>query len=200
MTADTSSQKEIYILQLLELDRSVRAGLVTGIDRIFFEASGTKAFADDATRAAFRERWLGRYLTHDPQWFYVALAHTGEPLGYLAGCLDNPAVASRFADIGYFAILAPLTAQYPAHLHINLAPVARSLGIGSRLVERFAADAARTGVPGVHVVTGQGLRNVGFYRRNGFDREVPFAWQGRTLVFLGRTLVGSPDVRSGAPH
>jgi GNAT superfamily N-acetyltransferase len=164
------------------------AGLEPALDAVFFEASSTKAFASSAERDAFRERWLGRYLRHDPQWFYVARDDGGALAGYLAGCLDDPAQSARFADIGYFADLAALTARYPAHLHINLGPAHRSRGWGACLIERFAADARAAGAPGVHVVTGRGLRNVRFYTANGFYEAGAISWKGRDLVLLGREL------------
>lgn len=179
---------EAEILRWSKLERASREPLLPAIDAIFFGASGTQSFPDETARAAFRERWLGRYLEHDPAWFYVAAAHNRDVRGYLAGCLDDPAVTPRFADIGYFTSLAALTAQYPAHLHINLAPNARSHGIGGRLIARFAADATVAGVKGMHVITGHGMRNVGFYLRNGFREAARFAWRGRDLLFLARNL------------
>ena len=95
------------------------------IQAIFFEASATKSFASDTEHAEFQERWLGRYLTHDPRCFYVALApaaigQSGVVAGYLAGSFDDPARTARFADIGYFADLAGLTARYPANLPLRI--------------------------------------------------------------------------------
>lgn len=169
-----------------------RVTLEPQLDAIFFEASLTRSFADEAARAAFRERWLGRFLSSDPQLAHVALgldaAGRRTVLGYLVGALDDPGLAPRFGDIGYFASLAELTAQFPAHLHINLAPAARGLGIGRRLVERFAGDVGRAGLPGFHVVTGAHSRNVSFYRRAGLDLVHPFSWSGTDLVLLGRRL------------
>ncbi len=171
------------------VDRSV---LVPQLDAIFFEASLTRSFADETTRAAFRERWLGRFLSSNPELAHVALGLDADGrrtvLGYLVGALDDPALSPRFGDIGYFASLAGLTAQFPAHLHINLAPAARGQGIGRRLVERFADDVSRAGLPGLHVVTGAGSRNVSFYRRAGLDCAHPFSWSGTDLVLLGRRL------------
>ena len=162
------------------------------IDAIFFEASGTKAFESDAEREAFRGRWLGRYIEYDAPWFYVAMAGPpgdgGLVAGYLAGSLDDPARTPRFDDIGYFRELAPLTALFPAHLHINLAPQYRSRGWGERLIAAFAADARAAGAPGMHVVTGRGLRNVRFYSACGFAEVGSFIWHDRELVMLGRAL------------
>jgi GNAT superfamily N-acetyltransferase len=158
------------------------------LDAIFFEASATKSFASDEDRAAFRERWLGRYLVHDPGFAYLAIAADGTLAGYLAGAIDDPARAPRFSDIGYNKDFAPLTAAYPAHLHVNLSPAYRNGGIGAALVAAFAADAARAGAKGVHVVTGAGSRNVGFYARNGFAELARSAFNGHEVVFLGRRL------------
>lgn len=181
---------ETRIERWSDIQVEARAALQPGLDGIFFEASATKAFPDEPTRLAFRQRWLGRYLELDPVWAYVAIAPSGEPIGYLVGCLEDPARAPRFADIGYFASLAAVTARFPAHLHINLAPQARSHGLGGRLIARFAREAAAAGARGMHVVTARGMRNVGFYLRNGFHEAAAFDWNGKTLVLLARGLDG----------
>lgn len=161
--------------------------LAPQLDAIFFQSSNTKMFANEAARAGFRERWLGRYLTAYPQWFYVALKN-GRIAGYLAGCLDDPAQRPLFDDIALFKTFAHLTAAYPAHLHVNLAPEYRSAGIGSMLIERFCEDARLAGAPGVHVMTGKMARNVSFYVRNGF-REIAGTGDGASaVVFLAREL------------
>jgi GNAT superfamily N-acetyltransferase len=163
-------------------------GLASGLDAVFFQSSNVKSFADDASRAQFRERWLGRYLSHDPQWAYVALDANDQVIGYLVGSLSDPALTARFSDIPYFAGFYALTASFPAHLHVNLAERARGQGIGSQLIERFAHDAAQAGTPGVHVVTGRGARNAGFYNRNGFKQLGSWGEGPREVVFLGRVL------------
>jgi GNAT superfamily N-acetyltransferase len=165
-----------------------RSRLVPAIDAIFFEASATKTFASEDERSAFRERWLGRYLTHFPAQAYLALATDGDVAGYLVGSLDDPALNPLFADIGYFKDFATLTADYPAQLHINLAPTWRGQGIGTRLLEAFESDARSAGSKGVHVVTGRGMRNVGFYLANGFREKGALSTNGRDLVFLARSL------------
>ncbi len=164
------------------------AGELAAIEAVFFAASGTKTFASEAERAAFRERWLGRYLTYDPKWAYLAVTDTGGIAGYLVGSLDDPAKSPRFDDMAYFKELAALTAQYPAQLHVNLGEARRGRGIGGDLVEAFARDAAKAGAPGVHVVTARGLRNIGFYTARGFCEVGHLDWNGRELVFLGRQL------------
>jgi GNAT superfamily N-acetyltransferase len=162
--------------------------LARGMDRVFFESSNTQEFADDASRAAFRERWLGRYLTHDSAWAYIVLAGDTTVAGYLVASLDDPATAARFVDIPYFAHFAGLTKAYPAHLHVNLSSAFRNRGIGGELIERFAVDARNAGAVGVHVVTSRGARNIAFYNRNGFAEAGAHGTGGREVVFLARAL------------
>jgi GNAT superfamily N-acetyltransferase len=149
------------------------------LDSIFFEASGTKTFADDAARAAFRERWFGRYLAHHPQWAYVAITPDGTLAGYLVGALDEESGFEDFASVA---------AEFPAHLHVNLAPQFRSRGIGADLIEAFAADASCAGAKGMHVVTSADARNVRFYERVGFQPRASTLVNDHELVFLGRRL------------
>ena len=165
-----------------------RERLMPGIDAVFFDSSATTSFADDGVRRAFRHRWLGRYLEHYAEWVYVALTVDGAVVGYIAGSLDDPAQTPLFSDIGYFQDFAALTAEYPAQLHVNVSPDWRGHGIGARLVQTFAADAARAGVPAVHVVTTRGMRNVRYYASNGFVEVGSTHWNGRDLVMLGRRL------------
>jgi GNAT superfamily N-acetyltransferase len=162
--------------------------LIPEIDKVFFEASGTKIFAGAADRAAFRERWLGRYLSQEPDWAYVALDGDATVAGYLVGSIEDPAASDRFADIGYVKDFRGLSARYPAHLHVNLAPRYRNHGIGGDLVAVFATDAARAGVPGMHVVTGMASRNVRFYIRIGFHELARSRLNGHDVVMLGRRL------------
>ena len=171
----------ITVRRWAEIDRPER--LIGQLDAIFFEASGTKSFVSQDARAAFRERWFARYLVQHPQWAYVALAPDGTLAGYLVGALDE---GSGFED---FAVAA---SEFPAHLHVNLAPAFRGRGIGADLIEAFAADAARAGAKGMHVVTSADARNVRFYERVGFRPCARTHVDGRELVFLGRRL-GNPE-------
>lgn len=160
------------------------------LDDIFFEASGTKSFASDAARAAFRERWLGRYLDAGDAVVLVARSSGTEPsiIGYVIGMLADPARDTRFDDIAYFKDLSPQTARFPAHLHINCAPGWRGRGVGARMLAAFCDEAAGRGAAGVHVVTGAGLRNVGFYVRNGFREVGRAASNGKPVLMLAREL------------
>jgi GNAT superfamily N-acetyltransferase len=177
------SRPDIAIKRWTEIADGER--LVPALDEIFFESSATKAFAGQRERAAFRERWLGRYLEHEPQWAYLAL-DDGNVAGYLVGSVADPTTAAQSCDYG--ADFAALAAQYPAHLHVNLAPSHRNRGIGAELIAAFAADAARAGACGVHVVTGAGSRNVRFYESNGFAELACATFNGHAVVFLGKRL------------
>jgi GNAT superfamily N-acetyltransferase len=172
------------------LDVPHRERLLAGLDRVFFESSGTTEFASEEARKVFRERWLGRYLVHYPEWAYVALDGEGSLVGYLVGSLDDPAQSALFGDIGYFLALAAWTRDFPAQIHVNLLPAWRGLGIGSRLIQTIVADLAGTDVPGVHVVTGRAMRNVRYYEANGFAEVAGIEWNGKELVMLGRRCHG----------
>lgn len=174
------------IVRLTEIDNTPT--LMSGLDEVFYAASNTKAFASELVRQEFRERWLGRYIAHDANHFYVACADDDSVAGYLAGCLDDPAQTSRFSDIPYVPHFAELTGLYPAHLHVNLRADVRSQGTGTALVSRFLGDARQAGAPGVHVVTSRGARNVRFYNRNGFSEKGAFGEGAREVVFLAKPL------------
>lgn len=186
--AGIPSAPAVRLSRLTDLDGW--RGRLGELDPIFFEASLTKTFPSEAERAAFRERWLGRYLGQ-----LAALAHVacegggrGRIIGYIVGSHADPAQDARFGDIGFYRPLAHLTPLYPAHLHINLAAEARSLGIGSRLLTAFVADARAAGLPGVHLVTGRHSRNRNFYARNGFGEVAALVWAGTEIVMLARAL------------
>jgi GNAT superfamily N-acetyltransferase len=162
------------------------------LDAIFFDASGTKAFSSAEERAAFRARWLGRYLESDPGHAFLAIQDPGSPgeslAGYLVGSLDDPAQAARFDDLPYFKSLQQLTARYPAQLHLNLAPQWRGRGLGRALVSAFCDHARELGSPGVHVFTARGMRNVRFYESAGFSEAGCAVWNGREIVMLAKSL------------
>jgi GNAT superfamily N-acetyltransferase len=163
------------------------------VEAIFFEASG-RTFEPGPAREAFRERWLGRYLLGGTDAVFLAITADGTVAGYLVGALENPAEQPRFADIDCFRTdFAGLCRQFPAHLHINLAPAYRSQGIGARLIDAFAAHAAAAGASGMHVTTAKDARNVVFYERCGFVQQGSAIWNGRPTVFLGRALITPAD-------
>jgi ribosomal protein S18 acetylase RimI-like enzyme len=65
-----------------------------------------------------------------------------------------------------------LSVKYPAHLHIDLMPQVRGLGLGRALIDRLVAELRERGVAGVHLgVDVANLNGIGFYEHLGF-REV----------------------------
>ena len=158
------------------------------IDAIFFEASSVQGFDSPAHRFAFHWLWLGRYLIEEPAEAFVAI-EDGAVTGYLVGSLVDPAPRAAFASLDYFKAFADRTAAFPAHLHVNVAANARGRSVGERLVGAFERHAAVRGAPGVHVVTGAGMRNVGFYERLGY-REAARAPRGAGhVVMLAKRLL-----------
>lgn len=156
---------EVQPLAALEPSDHFRA--LGQIDAIFFEASSVQTFEDPAQRFAFHWLWLGRYLIEEPAEAFVAL-EAGAVMGYLVGSLIDPAPRASFASLDYFEAFAGQTAIFPAHLHVNVAADGRGRGVGEQLVGAFERHAALRGAPGVHVITGAGMRNIGFYERIGY--------------------------------
>jgi GNAT superfamily N-acetyltransferase len=148
------------------------------IDAIFFASSATQDFFSGEEKASFRERWLGRYIAK-------------RAIGYLAGCLKNPTELVDFSDIDYFKIIGDICRDYPAHLHINVAPQWRNRGLGAALVERFALWARLHSVEGIHLVTSSTSRSIAFYQRSGFRELRTFPWNSGISVCMGRELKSS---------
>jgi len=162
---------------------------IADVDAIFFAASATQSFASAAARAAFRERWLGRYLQHVPAGAFVACDGAGRIIGYVVGSFEDPARDPLFSDIAIFQSLRAETARFPAQLHINLAPEARNRGIGGQLIDAFCGEASARGARGVHVVTSATSRNRRFYARQGFVLQASLTTgDGGEIVLLGRNL------------
>lgn len=193
MQPSERSERAIAIVPLADVRDRDRAA--AEIDAIFFASSSRNIFAHDEERRAFRERWLGRYLVHERAHGFAALAPDGSVIGYLVGSLADPARTALYSDIAYFRDFAAVTLQFPAHLHINLAVASRGLGIGSRLLTTFVGHAAACGAAGVHVVTSRGVRNVGFYNRNGFHERASAPSNAGDLVLLGRSLAAEQPSR-----
>lgn len=162
--------------------------LIEELDLVFFSSSAKQTFVSAEERTEFRERWLGRYLRHFPDYALLALDERHRVVGYVIGSVNDPARDPLFADIAVLQTFSVLTQRYPAQLHVNLDAAWRGQGVGARLVNAFADLARGAGAPGVHVVTVRGMRNVGFYLANEFLERGVTVIDGRELLFLGRDL------------
>jgi GNAT superfamily N-acetyltransferase len=161
------------------------------IDDIFFASSAKQSFSSSEEKASFRERWLGRYIAHHRASLFVGLDGSHRVIGYLAGCLEEPTALAHFSDISYFQIIGDICRDYPAHLHINVAPQWRNRGLGAALIERFARWAKQHSIEGIHLVTGSAARSIAFYRRSGFRELRTFHWNSSVSVCMGRKLKSS---------
>lgn len=187
--------EDIRIIGYGVLDAGEKLRVSADVDRIFFAASSVQSFEDETQRAAFRWLWLGRYLEREPEHAFVAMLN-GITCGYLVGSLADPAPRPEFASLPYFQNFAVHTARFPAHLHINVDDGCRSRGVGEQLVTRFEAHALQSGVAGLHVVTGAGMRNVRFYDRLGFAEVARAPHKGGHVVMLAKALSSVVDGKS----
>ena len=158
------------------------------VEEIFFLSAARRDFATAADRRDFLTRWTGYYRECEPEGIFLAMAAHGRVSGYLMGCADSRGALRLYRDIPHYSLFEDCFEAYPAHFHVNCHPGFRNRGIGARLVEAYMTHCARAGLPGVHVVTATGARNVSFYRRCGLDVAVARSWQGRELLLLATRL------------
>lgn len=155
-----------------------------------------------------------------PETSFVLVDAHDEPCGYILGARDTAEFAARCEREWFPALRAryPLpppddhspdaqmiraihagiavdeTARaYPAHLHIDILPVAQKQGWGRRLMETFLARLRALGAPAVHLGVGaRNLNAIAFYERMGFQR---LRGDQRAIIY-GMRLT---DVDPGAP-
>lgn len=136
--------------------------------------------------------YVGPYCALEPASVFV-LTLDGQAVGYILGAADTPAFlrrceaewwpalrrrhpaspqprswAARLANqMHQRAQPPPWVHDYPAHLHINILPVAQGQGQGRALMQRFLAHLR--GQPGVHLeVSRQNPKAIAFYKHCGF--------------------------------
>lgn len=145
--------------------------------------------------------WAGPYVVGAPEHARVVTHPDSGVCGYLFGCADTRAFEawqeaawwpqlraaypprdddSPEADLVrviHHRHLAPddIVAAYPAHLHIDLLPVARGLGLGRVLIDGLLADLRAQDVAGIHLdVAASNANAIAFYEHLGFSRLRPF--------------------------
>ncbi|WP_243398172.1 GNAT family N-acetyltransferase [Deinococcus koreensis] len=176
----------------------------------FFGDSAARYFPDSELFAAL---WAGPYFQGAGAGCYVAEAG-GEVLGYVLGAPEHEryqaalrrVVARRLSSswptrrtllsLRYLLRVARFPsphaswAAFPAHLHLNLLPAARGLGLGRRLLEAHLAALQGLGVGGVQLsTTAENRAALGLYRTLGFE-----------VVASRRTPLWTPWLRHEAEH
>ena len=149
--------------------------------------------------------YVGPYLRLRPSFASVLVDGDGVVVGYVVGVPDTiefereaeeswwPELRERYPagrslggrdDELVGIIHSPygadprLVARYPAHLHIDLLPVAQGRGLGKALMARVLSQLADAGAIGVHLfVSVTNTKAIGFYEALGFARalDVPGA-------------------------
>ena len=136
------------------------------------------------------------YVERHPDLAWVVESADGRTIGYIVATSDTeafetwfrdewwPGVADRYplsgeseptrqdAMIGLANRRAPgqdsYSAEYPAHLHIDLLPETQGQGLGRRLIETLFDELRRRGVPGLHLGMNPANAAAGaFYERLG---------------------------------
>jgi GNAT superfamily N-acetyltransferase len=176
------------MIQLVRLPslRAADAGLA-GIEAIFFESAPTKDFRSEEERAAYRELWLGRYMRHCAEAFFVALDGEGAVAGYLAGSLVSDRPPLPGPDY-YTDFPRALLEAYPAHLHVNIRKDVRGQAIGSKLVDAFRTFCMDRKSCGFHAVTAAGSDAARFFGKCGLLPCAAANWRDRRIVMLGEAL------------
>ncbi len=141
--------------------------------------------------------YVAPYVVLEPDLCFT-LTRDGVPCGYMLGARDSTAFSAR-CERDWFPVLRaryplppaadtsldagmiraihhgysphPDTAAYPAHLHIDLLPLAQGQGQGRKLIETFLDRLRELSVPAVHLGVGaRNARAIAFYERLGFQR------------------------------
>ena len=186
MPEEIQSQKNLSIDTLAEhsLDQVIAA-----IQDIFFaSAAPANVSKDPGKNQLFFAKWTDYYLNGPPAQTLLAWQEN-RLVGYLMAATNSAAAIPYFQSrVPYYTLFADLFADYPAHLHMNTAPQARGLGVGTQLIDELVRRLRQAKSKGVHLVTSPDQRNVNFYRKNGFTREVTRSWKDHQLLFMARPM------------
>lgn len=142
------------------------------------------------------EYYAAPYVMYEPELCFVA-AVNDKPVGYILGTKDSnkfsewceknwfPELREKYGlndeyktpfekriveliHAGYYP--KKELAGYPAHLHIDILPVAQGKGVGRRLINVFLDKLKELNVPAVHLEVGKNNVNaIEFYKRLGFE-------------------------------
>jgi ribosomal protein S18 acetylase RimI-like enzyme len=158
--------------------------------------SGADASALFSDEELLGHCYVAPYAVLEPDLCFVLL-DGGAPCGYILGARDSYAFHAR-CEQDWFPVLRtrypfphdsdrsldadlirhihagmrfdPDLAAYPAHLHIDLLPVAQGQGWGRALMQTFRTRLGALQAPAVHLWVGRrNTRAIGFYERVGFQ-------------------------------
>ncbi|MCI0158876.1 GNAT family N-acetyltransferase [Leifsonia shinshuensis] len=154
--SDDDLLADIFLLPYLRFEPELASILVDGDVPV-----GYLVATADSVRFAdrYRSEWLPGFAERHPRARHVET------------------FAERVLELGHEPehSIGPDHTLYPAHLHIDLLPIAQGHGWGRKLVNRLLGQLRAAGVPGVQLGVGERNRNAqAFYRRLGF-RPLPSA-------------------------
>ena len=135
------------------------------------------------------------------RWFNVDWHPGLKALAEAAGAPRSGAEADLLRTVQRPLTVPSWAREYPAHLHIDLMPVAQGQGWGRRMMRAWMAWAADRGATGVHLgVARANQRAVEFYRRLGL-RALKAA-SGRAAGAAGREVkrIGQPTTAPRQAH
>jgi len=139
-------------------------------------------------KESWADLWTSYYTDQEPESLYVTTMDDSV-VGYLAGCMDTAAMTPstdetmkavirkrwllfRRGTAGFQAASGEfIDPRWPAHLHIDLLPVARGSGLGAALMERWLDQLKESSSPGCHLLTLlENRRALSFFENMGFRR------------------------------
>ncbi len=156
-----------------------QSDLLEQVRDIFFESSTKKDFKDLKEKSEFEWKYLGFYLSHYPEYAWVAIADE-QVLGYVLGMpwSQDP---SLYEVQPHLKVFEAFYSEFPAHLHINCHTNSRGKGIGKLLVQKCIWQMSSQNIRGLHIMTGPASDNRLFYQKLGFD----FVKELNSILFMG---------------
>lgn len=152
------------------------------------------------------------YLEQEPHNCFVAADEQDRAVGYILCAADfqtwKQTFTKRYLDRGFHPItkavgqgtikgLEPFSAEYPAHLHIDIAGSCQRQGLGTRLMDALLAHLKELGMPGVMLSVEVGNeKGIRFYQKYGF-RELG---RSRHEITMGKKLAGSAPQAKEVSH
>ncbi|GAA5512178.1 putative acetyltransferase OgpAT [Deinococcus carri] len=197
--------------------RALRRGDFGEVARVayatgFFGETAAGYFPD---RGLFADLWVRPYFVGEP--FGFAAEREGQVLGYIIGTPDGGeyrrafarvllgvlgrAVRGRYPQLGgslpYLLRLGRFVSPhaperlFPAHLHLNLLPESRGLGLGGALLDAYLAALRARGVRGLQLsTTAENRAAVALYEKRGLrvwearESRLWQPWLGRPTTHL----------------